>query len=191
MRSLGHLSRSLLLLCLVQCGTPPEPEAEDTGKSCRTVCKEQCSAFAACGFETQPDCADECENALRHIDCRGERPADQFTCEELELYHACATYCGAFCARAPECGSFDGQRCLEGCSYGQPPVCNAASVAARTCDQLKPEARLYDDLGDSLQRESDFAYFSSPDAYLAYGLCREARDCTAPLTCSLATNTCE
>jgi hypothetical protein len=68
------------------------------------------------------------------------------------------------------------------------PDCNAASVAARTCDQLKPELRNYEDSARAERSGSDVAVHGSIGN--AYGLCADADDCELPLGCTLSTNTC-
>ena len=99
----------------------------------------------------------------------------------------CASYCAELCDRAPECGSFDAARCRTGCAEDQPAICNPASVAARSCDELKPELRLYDDIARASEDGSDFA---SGGFGPRFGLCATAHDCEEPLGCSLETNTC-
>jgi len=191
MAFLRYSTSSFLLLCLVQCTSQSGGDADDDShvdRGCLTMCDDRCDAFVGCGFAVSAACADDCKRSLKHADCRGFRPADQYTCGELESVHECAAYCTEFCVWASACGSFDQQLCLEGCSYGEPDICNPASVAARTCDELKPEARTYDDRGRSLQ-DSGLGYAGFSD-YTDYGLCRDADDCELPDACDLATNTC-
>ena len=186
------LTCSVLILALVQCGkgASDDEQTDEGNPACEATCDDRCSAFVGCGFDVQASCADECKNSLQHADCRGFRPADQYTCDELAEVNACAAYCHEFCVWASACGSFNQQTCIEGCAYEKPTLCNPASVAARTCDELKPEARMYDDIGQLLQGDSEFAYGGSFFNYREYGLCLEAQDCELPETCSLATNTC-
>lgn len=191
-RSFTALVGSVVFLSLVQCGkgAADDDEESEGNPACDATCDDRCNAFVGCGFDVQASCAAECKSSLQHADCRGFRPADQYTCEELEEVHACADYCHEFCVWAASCGSFDQQICFEGCAYGTPPICNPASVAARGCDELKPEARMYDDIGRSLQEDDQIVLGGSFTDYSAYGLCVSARDCTLPEGCSLATNTC-
>jgi hypothetical protein len=189
MPSTRYVWGSLLFLVLAHCSSKPSEE-EEQREQCRAVCKDRCDAYGKCGFVTVATCADSCANSLQHADCRGEIPADQYTCDELEEVYVCAQYCATFCARVPECGSFNQQYCLEGCSFDAPSLCNPASVAARTCDELKPEARSYDEGGRLLQGDGEVHHYTSPFAYQDYGLCRETYECTLPETCLLATNTC-
>jgi len=191
MHFLRTLIGSALLLTLVQCGTR-STEDEDTGDSnraCDASCEDRCDAFVGCGIGVTASCADECKSSLKHADCRGYRPADQYTCDELQEVRNCARYCTEFCVWAAACGTFDQQVCLEGCTYEGPPICNSASVSARTCDELKPEARTYDDVGHLLQEGGDFAFGGSA-SLSTYGLCLTARDCEATEMCALETNTC-
>jgi len=183
-----RLVGALGLLLLVQCGEKAGRDDGENAAACRQLCEGRCSAFAGCGLEARAGCVDECAASLQYFDCEFERPADQLTCDELEEIAACTNYCTEFCARATECGSFDRADCLGGCTDEQPLVCNPASVAVRTCDQLKPEARVYADAGRSL-RDDGFASGHSYDPE-AFGLCRNPDDCDLPLTCLPATNTC-
>jgi len=113
---------------------------------------------------------------------------DQLTCTELKGAYACADYCATLCARAPSCGSFDSNLCAQGCTTQSPSICNAASVAARTCDQLKPELRDYE---DTARAEHDGSHIQIGfGGTNHYGLCTKADDCELPLTCALSTNTC-
>jgi hypothetical protein len=104
--------------------------------------------------------------------------------------YACVGYCAVLCQRAPSCGSFDPVNCRTGCSLMMPSICNRASVAARTCDQLKPELRDYDDLGRIVSSGDNSAFEVGMGSLAGYGLCTTASDCTSPLGCAAATNTC-
>ena len=157
--------------------------------ACRSLCEDVCKNLATCnaGGSNSPTCIDDCFAGIGSSSCAGARPADQLTCAEVEQVFDCANYCGTLCHNAPQCGSFDEKLCARGCASSDPPVCNAASVAARTCDQMKPELRQYEDRGRSLATGGVFGGSSNPTSF---GLCRNASDCTSPLGCSAATNTC-
>src|SRR4051794_34923073 len=108
-RSLRALVGPVLLFSLVQCGkgaSDDEEDADEGNPACDAACDDRCDAFAGCGLAVQAGCAEECKSSLQHAECRGFRPADQYTCEELEEVHQCAQYCHEFCGWAPGCGSF-------------------------------------------------------------------------------------
>lgn len=159
---------------------------DDPSPVCTSRCAEVCKALAAC--DTPPaDCEAQCSLGLGSS-CSGP-PADQLTCAELKGAYACADYCATLCTRAPECGSFDARKCAIGCAAERPQICNPASVAARSCDQLKPELRSYDRRAE-LEQGSGIAVPSGPDSSTSYGLCRTGGDCQLPLGCSAVTSTC-
>jgi hypothetical protein len=152
--------------------------------NCNAYCTNLCDALSEC--ELAPSgCQEQCESGVGRA-CEGATAPDRLTCAELSESLACADYCGTLCDRAPSCGTFDAAACVRGCAESEPPVCNAASVAARTCDQLKPEIRSYESRGQA-GPDDDFA---SGGFGARYGLCTSGEDCEAPLGCSLATNTC-
>jgi len=159
--------------------------------ACRSVCASTCKAFADCSLvdANSTACVDGCVTSADPKSCANARPADQLTCDELKQIYDCSVYCAALCQRAPECGTFDPSFCLRGCANGDPPVCNAASVAARTCDQLKPELREYEERGRSLSSNNSVFIGGTSDPK-AFGLCKTGDDCALPLGCSVATNTC-
>ncbi len=160
--------------------------SSDGGASatCTARCSDLCKALSAC--DTPPaDCQAQCTLGLG-ADCAGP-PADQLTCKELSATYACADYCATLCTRAPECGSFDSRKCAIGCASESPTICNPASVAARTCDQLKPELRSYQ---ETAEIEQSGGHVSSGHFGPSYGLCESAEDCELPLGCASATNTC-
>jgi hypothetical protein len=66
---------------------------------------------------------------------------------------------------------------------------NPDSVAARTCDQLKPELRISEDRGRALHSSGDDAVFGTSSTF---GLCNTTADCSGPVpqSCDLATNVC-
>ncbi len=163
--------------------------SEKNGTSCASLCGDMCKALAACDVEVASDCAGRCATGVAAANCADSRPPDQLTCGELKAAYACADYCATLCTRAPSCGSFDAQLCAQGCTTQSPSICNAASVAARTCDQLKPELRLYE---DSARAEQGGSHISHGDfgGTNPYGLCADADDCELPLGCTLITNTC-
>ena len=186
--SAGRVGRGLWLLPLLSLFAACSGSSTGSGASCQAFCDDLCDTLAACpDVALQPGCAGECAANSRG-DCSRSRPADQLTCSELEQVYECAHYCATLCERAPSCGSFDSGKCSEGCAAEGPPLCNAASVAARTCDQLKPELRLYQDVAEA-ERDGDHIVDGSSDAR-QYGLCREAADCELPLGCLARTNTC-
>src|SRR5262245_17657146 len=106
-------------------------------QSCTDWCAGACSTLKSCGTASE-SCVSDCTFGFGADYCAFGTP-DRFTCTELEstIKHAflCASYCSAFCSRIPECGSFDSALCNLGCE-AHPVLCNPASVAARTCDQL-------------------------------------------------------
>jgi hypothetical protein len=182
-----HLSFLLALALLTHCNK------NELSEECAELCKDRCSAFEDCEFEMWAGCERDCGASLLHANCEYETPPDQLTCAELEEIYDCTDYCLEFCARAPKCGGFDQQLCLEGCTAETPFICNAASVPARTCDQLKPEARLYESAGEALASEDEgnvAVGYASPYSGEEYGLCQRASECDPPLACVLATNTC-
>jgi hypothetical protein len=77
--------------------------------------------------------------------------------------------------------------CAQGCASAEPFICNPASVPARTCDQLKPELRDYEDLGRSLNTPGDHG--SSGNSSTTYGLCSSNWECRGQ-RCDLTTNVC-
>jgi hypothetical protein len=105
------------------------------------------------------------------------------------MFADCASYCSTLCARAPMCGTFDEKLCLQGCAISPPPICNPASVAARSCDQLKLEARDYQGAANAANGNGTGGYVSGI-AWLSYGLCQYTNDCTSGMACLAATNTC-
>jgi hypothetical protein len=158
--------------------------------ACRSVCEDTCSALGKCGIADIPKtCADDCTAGLGSSNCANARPANQLTCAELKDVYDVAEYCATACQRATECGTFDAKLCVTGCALIRPQIHNPKSVAARTCDQLKPEVRSYEDRGRAQQSGSGttegFAGTTNP-----YGLCETANDCADALGCDLETNTC-
>lgn len=159
-----------------------------SSNSCISYCDNLCSSLEACDVELK-DCRGSCEGELTDKACKGQPAPDRLTCAELTEAVACAEYCTALCDRAPSCGTFDPGACVTGCLEVGPSICNAASVPARTCDQLKPEIRLYESIGSAGDGDGDHA--SGGGGFGArYGLCVDAEDCEAPLGCSQQTNTC-
>lgn len=156
-----------------------------SSNSCISYCDNLCSSLEACEVEVQ-DCRSSCETGLNDRACRGQEAPDRLTCAELTATLACADYCVALCDRAPDCGSSDSGACVNGCLEVGPRICNAASVGARTCDQIKPEIRLYESVGTP----TDGDHAVSGGARATYGLCEDADDCEEPLGCSQQTNTC-
>ena len=172
----------LCLLLLGGCAS------SDGGKPCSSVCDALCTALAACDVEVPPDCTSQCAKGVAGADCADSRPPDQLTCAELKGTYACADYCATLCTRAPSCGTFDPKRCAQGCTIQSPAICNSASVDARTCDQLKPELRDYEDTARAEQNGSHVSVgFGGTNRY---GLCTKAEDCALPQGCNLATNVC-
>jgi hypothetical protein len=181
----GTVALSLLLL------TTLADSCSDGSAQCRPICENTCQAFATCNLGTAdaPTCVADCVAGSDPSICVRARPTDQLTCAELEAVYDCAQYCTTLCRRAPSCGTFSETLCDTGCASYGPPVCNAASVAARTCDQLKPELRTYEDRGRALTRPGSVSEGGTGNP-ATFGLCRDARDCAAPLGCTGATNTC-
>jgi hypothetical protein len=175
------LGWSVLLAALV----PFAGCSSSSSNSCSGYCTSLCDALAEC--EVAPKgCQEQCEAGIGRA-CDGASAPDRLTCAELEESIACADYCGTLCERAPDCGSFDAAACVRGCAESRPSICNAASVGARTCDQLKPEIRDYESRGNAGPNDD----FVSGGFGARYGLCQTGEDCDAPLGCSAATNTCE
>jgi hypothetical protein len=184
LRRLAHTVSFALLLST--CSTDG-----DSSRACKSLCSDVCQTLPGCGLEVAVGCTDECVAGLGDLDCSAARPVGQLTCAELAELYACAEYCAAFCTSAVACGPFDERLCAIGCA-SETVLCNARSVAARSCDQLKPEARLYEDLGRAQQSDSDDVFISGgARALSAFGLCGDADDCDSPLGCSVETNTCE
>jgi hypothetical protein len=159
---------------------------------CHAVCVDVCKALVKCAVgDIPPTCADDCTAGLGSSDCSNSRPADQLTCAELKNTYDVATYCATACHRAPECGTFDEKFCNTGCAHAHPAIHNPKSVAARTCDQLKPEVRDYEDQGRVLAAGGDVGGLGGISGGTnPYGLCERAGNCELPLGCSLDTNTC-
>jgi hypothetical protein len=164
-------------------------ESSDGSAICRSRCESSCHAVVECGHAEPSDgCVDECASHLEGLDCSRIESLDRLTCQELRRELACTDYCVTFCQRIPECGSFDSRLCFAGCMDLGPTICNAASVDARTCDDLKPEARTFEHAAQASEEGAAFgSVISSPSVY---GLCTSFDDCEAPLGCSEATNTC-
>ncbi|MEI9937995.1 MAG: hypothetical protein WDO69_12320 [Pseudomonadota bacterium] len=161
---------------------------ESAGTSCASQCGDLCKALAGCDGEVPSNCVSQCTTSVAGANCSDSHPPSQLTCAELKESYACADYCATLCTRAPDCGSFDSKLCAQGCTIQSPSICNAASVAARTCDQLKPELRDYEDTARAEQGGSHIGIgFGGTNPY---GLCTDADDCELPFGCSLATNTC-
>lgn len=155
--------------------------------SCRAFCGDFCGALARCAAPAAGDCKAQCELGAGEHGCADAPPADRLTCAELLQSYACVDYCATLCTRAPSCGSFDPASCATGCAYLGAPICNAASVAARSCDQLKPELRLYEEAAQALREGDELIHIGSGPMN---GLCRTGQDCLPPLGCSAQTNTC-
>lgn len=153
--------------------------------ACAAYCDNLCTSLEACDVQVA-DCRSSCESELTDKACQGQSPPDRLTCAELTEAVECAEYCTTLCERAPSCGSFDARACVTGCLEIEPSICNPASVAARTCDQLKPELRFYESVG----APSDGEHSAGGGFGAAYGLCTDADDCDEPLGCSQETNVC-
>jgi hypothetical protein len=158
------------------------------GTSCGSKCSDLCTALQACDAEVPSNCVSQCARGVEDANCVDFRPLNQLTCAELKAAYACADYCATLCERAPECGSFDSKLCAQGCAIQSPSICNAASVAARTCEQLKPELRDDEDVARAEQTGSHVDIdFTGTNPY---GLCTTIDDCEQPLGCARETNTC-
>lgn len=156
------------------------------GDSCQTYCGDLCGLLAQCSGGAAPTgCVNSCESGIGTTNCDGAPPAAQLTCAEASHTYACADYCSALCDRGPSCGGFNKRACTAGCATAYKTVCNAASVAARSCDQLKPELAIYEDRARSYITESWHSSY-----YVQTGVCATASDCPATLGCSAETNTC-
>jgi len=173
-----------VLACIQSCSG----SSDDTGAACAELCDELCSAFLECRLgQPSSNCVDDCATAYRGGNCSEATPPTQYTCSELGGVFRCAEHCASLCSRAPDCGEFDEPLCRQGCARFGPPVCNAASVPARTCDEIKPEARFYEQAIRAL-RDGDFVDGVPPPSSL--GLCRSSSDCRLGLACQPQTNTC-
>lgn len=161
--------------------------SSSTSAACTRYCDDACAALAACPGGAPAGCSASCLTGSERATCTGSLPPDQQTCAQLTRHQSCADYCNTLCTAAPSCGSFDPRLCVSGCAHTQPSLCNSASVAARTCDQLKPELQVYQAVGAALARGDTFVSGGPPSAF---GLCASAFDCPSPLGCSAATNTC-
>lgn len=184
MRAKGWLAA---LTCLAASVGACSTGSGSTSAACTRYCDDACAALAACPSGAPPGCSATCFAGSDRAACTGSLPPDQQTCAQLTKHQSCADYCTTLCAAAPSCGSFDPGLCLSGCAHTQPSLCNSASVAARTCDQLKPELQVYQAAGSALARGEAFGSSGSPKVF---GLCTSAFDCPSPLGCSAATNTC-
>lgn len=187
---MAHVLFLLLGWLLVVTASCSGPGGSNSAKaSCQPFCVSACQTLAECGIEEgSSTCAHDCSRGLDPSTCENVRPLDQYSCDELNQLYRCASYCATLCSRGDECGTFDDALCVQGCAAETPPICNPASVAARTCDQLKPELRSFEDAGRA--RVNGGATGSVSSGTSAYGLCGTARDCTPPSGCSAETNTC-
>ena len=176
-----------MLLSLL--GAPWACSSSSSGSdgACPTYCTGFCQSLSQCHLATGTTCVSDCESGVGANGCASLRPPSQFTCSELTGVYDCAKYCVAFCQRVPSCGAFDQNLCLQGCGDENPLVCNPASVAARTCDQLKPEARDYQDLANALNNRMGGIIATSQQTY---GLCTDSSECSNGQGCVAATNTC-
>jgi Cys-rich repeat protein len=171
-------------LALWTCG------GSDGSAACRAYCTDLSQALADCGLDTSAlGSPSECGKQLGAVDCSAQRPPAQLNCSELGELYACSEYCVALCERAAACGPFDADLCERGC-VAHPALCNAQSVAPRSCEQIKPEARWYEDLGRDQASGGDSVVISSGGAPAQYGLCEDAVPCEGQLGCSATTNTC-
>jgi hypothetical protein len=170
----------------VACSLTSSGDDGDDG-TCPAYCSSVCDALGQCQVTVGATCVSDCQSGIGTKACKSMRPPSQYSCDEVQGIYDCASYCTAFCRRAPTCGAFDQNRCLEGCALQTPSVCNPASVDARTCDQLKPEARDYQDAADAHAEGTGFGVIATPQEY---GLCADASECDPTQACLLATNTC-
>ncbi len=178
-------------LCLLAfaCGESGAP-IDTSADECRAHCEDSCSALERCRAASN-SCSEECTAGARN--CDRATPPNQLTCAELVEEQACWGYCVAFCDEVADCAGFDEALCLVGCKDREPMICNALSVGARTCDQLKPEAREYDRAGEVLTSDDDGRSGVVTGGYhtlVDFGLCESANDCEEGGACSAATNTC-
>ena len=176
-----------LFALLSGCSSNASDSAAKPKTDCQAVCDDLCQALETCNMPHDLECPSTCARNLTALDCSRSQPASLLTCLELEQAYACGKYCSALCTRAPSCGAFDTTPCAEGCLLEKATLCNAASVPARSCDQLKPELRFYQEAASAHRAEQDFGGSLSN---AAAGLCATKDDCAAPLGCSSKTNTC-
>jgi len=188
------LAAGLLLGSAGGCSSDGKSENSSKEQTCADWCQGACATLQNCGTASE-SCVSDCTFGFGADNYCAFGSPNRFTCVELEstIRHnfLCASYCSAFCSRIPECGSFDGALCKLGCE-SSPVLCNPAAVAARTCDQLKVEAREYEEAARRLQGGGDPA--PPPPrgpALTTYGLCGGRLDCgSGPARCSKVTNTC-
>ena len=179
------LSLSLLLTLATACGS------SDTGPSeaCKSACQVGCDAARECGLDMDDDqCAEDCLASLGAVDCSETTPLDRLTCDELEHVFDCNAHCSALCRRSLDCATFNEQTCLTGCAIEHGSICNAASVPVRSCDDIKREARFYEEVGQAKQSGGHAIFVGGGGP--SFGLCSGADDCDEPLACDFATNTC-
>jgi hypothetical protein len=164
--------------CALDCGS-------NAAGSCRTYCDSLCNQLDQCAARPS-SCVDTCATGMGTDNCEGAPAPSRLTCADASKTYACAEYCAAVCARAAPCGGFDPQACGVGCAAIPKRTCNAASVGARTCDQLKPELGVYESMAHHL--------IQSPSSWtllvMQTGVCSTPGDCQLPLGCSAKTNTC-
>jgi Cys-rich repeat protein len=180
-------TRSGAALILVLSAMACSSSGTSADGQCPAYCSDTCQAATLCTIAVSSTCDSDCQAGIGTDQCQALAPISQFSCSEIQQMVDCEGYCAAFCERAPTCGAFDAKLCLEGCALVKPPICNPASVAPRTCDQLKPEARSYQDAATAKNSGTGFASFAQPGSY---GLCESASDCTSGMVCVLATNVC-
>jgi hypothetical protein len=190
---MAALAAGLLLGSAAGCSSDGKSRTGSGEQSCADWCEGACTTLASCGTASE-SCVSDCKFGFDADYCAFGTP-DRFTCAELGsmIEHAfqCASYCAAFCSRIPECGSFDGALCARGCE-ASPVLCNPAAVAARTCDQLKVEAREYEETARALSGGGDPAPRPPrPPSFSKYGMCISSFECgSGPARCSRVTNTC-
>lgn len=162
----------------------------DGSAACQTYCSDLSQALADCGMDTSAlGSPSECGKQMGASDCSALRPPGQLNCAELGELYACSEYCASLCERAAACGPFDAGLCARGCAV-DPAICNAQSVAPRSCEQIEPEARWYEDTGRDSASGEDSVLISAGGAPTGFGLCEDAAPCEGQLGCSATTNTC-
>jgi hypothetical protein len=180
---IGGLLAACAALALWTCNS-------DRSAACQAYCSDLIQALADCGLDTSAlGSPGECGKQLGAVDCAAQRPPAQLNCSELGELNACSEYCVSLCERAAACGPFDAGLCARGCAV-DPAICNAQSVAPRSCEQIKPEARWYEDLGRDQASGGDSIVLSSGGVPSGFGLCEDAAPCEGQLGCSATTNTC-
>jgi hypothetical protein len=152
----SHVFSALAAVFAISAGCSGEVSSNNEVQPCRAWCDKACAALHACHDWVDSDtCPSSCQTELGATPCTRLRSPDQLSCSELDHAFECINYCSRFCEKVSDCGAFDSTLCAEGCAAREPLVCNARSVWDRNCEQLSPEARLYEDTARALREGTD------------------------------------